>query len=468
MMGSDLARAVLIAAIAVLVGINGPIAAVYALMVITAVVATLFRPAQAALTPALASSPQELTAANAIAGTIESTSTFLGPGIGGLVLAVGGAAAVFGLCVAALLASALLVLSIEYQPQSGAATDTTGEDESPGVTAGVRALAASPPLLAVTTAYAAQAVVAGALSVFTVVLAIDVLDLGNAGVGYLDCAFGIGGVVGGVAAVGLSGTRRLAASFAAGVLAWGIGVALLGATASTPIALVLLTGIGAGNTVVDVAAITLLQRSAPDAILGRVFGALESLLLISLGLGSVLAPLAIHLFGIRAALIITGLLLPAVVTALGRTLLALDHRDPATARRVAVLRAHPIFAPLSEATLEQLARHLQQTMAPAGTTILREGEDGDRIFIVATGELDVSTHGTHIAQVGAGDVFGEIALLRDVPRTATVATLTSVELLTLSRDEFLTAVTGHPRSRAEADLMVGTRLAALRTGIINP
>jgi predicted MFS family arabinose efflux permease len=462
---SDLVRAGLTAAIALLTETGAPIASIYVLATAIAVVATVFRPAQAALTPALAATPEELTASNAVAGTIESTSIFLGPGIGGLVLAVSGTPGVFVVCVAAFLWSTALVWSIDEPEQ--AVVESTEEDEAPaGTLAGFRALVASPALLAVTVTYAAQAMVAGALTVFAVVLAIDVLHLGNAGVGYLDCAFGVGGILGGVAAVGLAGSRRLAAAFAVGVLAWGVGVALLGITTITAVALVLLAGVGVGNTVVDVAAVTLLQRSADDAVLGRVFGVLETVLLSALGLGSILAPLAINVLGIRAALISTGLVLPVVVVVFSRALVALDRPEPAIAERAALLRAHPIFQPLADGTLEQLARALEPVHAVAGADVIRQGDQGDRVYVVVSGELAVEVDGLAGGRLGPGDVFGEIALLRDVPRTATVRAATGSELLTLGRDEFLAAVTGHPRSAAEADVVVATRLAALRPGIV--
>jgi MFS family permease len=232
------------------------------------------------------------------------------------------------------------------------------------------------------------------------------------------------------------------------------------------VALVLLAGVGAGNTVVDVAAVTLLQRSADDAVLGRVFGVLETVLLASLGVGSVLAPLAIHLLGVRAALVVTGLLLPAVVALGGRTLRSLDATDPEVVERAALLRRHRVFAPLSEATLEQLARELEARRVDAGTVVIRQGAPGDRVYLVASGTLDVDVDGAAGAPLGPGELFGEIALLRDVPRTATVTAGTDCELLTLDRDAFLSAVTGHPRSAEEADLVVGTRLAALRPGVV--
>jgi predicted MFS family arabinose efflux permease len=466
---SDLVRAGLTAALAVVTQVDAPIAAVYVLAAAIAMVATVFRPAQAALTPSLADTPEELTAANAVAGTIESTSIFLGPGIGGLVLAASGSVAVFVVCLAAFLWSAVLVWSIDASAGEAAGGDGEDEDGAPVATlAGFSTLAASPALLAVTLTYAAQALVAGALTVFAVVLAIDVLHMGNAGVGYLDCAFGVGGILGGVAAVGLAGSRRLAASFAVGVLAWGVGVALLGVTTTTAVVLVLLAGVGVGNTVVDVAAVTLLQRSADDAVLGRVFGVLETVLLSALGLGSILAPVAIDAVGIRASLIGTGLLLPVVVVVFSRSIVALDRPDPEVAGRAALLRSHPIFQPLAEATLEQLARALEPESAAAGAEVIRQGDAGDHVYVVASGELAVEVDGRSGARLGPGDVFGEIALLRDVPRTATVRAASDAELLTLGRDEFLAAVTGHPGSAAEADLVVATRLAAVRPGIVKP
>lgn len=464
MASSDLARAALCVLMAVLVEAGSPTLAIYVTAVVVSIVSPAFRPAQAALTPALAATPAELTASNAVAATIEGTALFAGPGIGGLFLALSGAVSVFVLCAAAFVWSTALVLTI-HEP--GRADDeTSSEATEPGLAAGIRAIAGTPSLLAVTLTYGAQALVAGALGVFTAVLAIDVLGLGNAGVGYLDAAFGVGAIVGGVAAANLAGTRRIAGAFAAGVLIWGVGVALLGATTSGVLALLLLAGVGAGNTVVDVAAVTLLQRSAPDAVLGRVFGALESVLLAALGLGAVAAPLAIHAVGTRAALVLTGLLLPVVVIVAARFMLPLDRVEPEILRRVSLLRSLRIFAPLGDATLEQLARRLESHQVAPGTVVVRQGEPGDRVYLIAAGAVRVDVDGHPAPPLGAGDLFGEIALLRDLPRTATVTAASECELLTLGRDEFLAAVTGHPRSADEADIVISARLATLRPGVI--
>ncbi|HEU0194050.1 MAG TPA: MFS transporter [Gaiellales bacterium] len=464
MAGSDLARAALCVLMAVLVEAGSPTLWIYVTAIIVSIVSPAFRPAQAALTPALAATPAELTASNAVAATIEGTAFFAGPGIGGILLGLSGVVAVFALCVAGFLWSAILILAIREPPR--AADETASEPAQAGLAAGIRAIAGTPSLLAVTLTYGAQALVAGALGVFTAVLAIDVLGLGNAGVGYLDAAFGVGAIVGGVAAAGLAGTRRIAGAFAAGVLIWGVGVALLGATTSSVLALLLLGGVGAGNTVVDVAAVTLLQRSAPDVVLGRVFGAMESVLLAALGLGAVAAPLAIHAVGTRAALILTGLLLPVVVLLAARFMLPLDRVEPEILQRIALLRSHRVFAPLPDPVLEQLARRLEPVGVSAGAEVVRQGEPGDRVYLIASGALQVLVDGHPAPPLGAGDLFGEIALLRDVPRTATVTAAADCELLALGRDEFLAAVTGHPRSADEAEVVISTRLATLRPGVI--
>ena len=463
---SEVLAGLLIAGMAIVVARGGPVAIVYLLAVMTSVAVAAFRPAEAALVPQLARTPEELTAANALSSTIEGAGFFAGPAIGGLILAASGPAAVLIVCAATSAVSAMLIWSVTEPPRVEA---TAAEREAAeGMAAGLRVLRSLPGLRAVTVTYAAQAMVAGALVVLEVSLAIDVLGLGNAGVGYLESASGVGAVIGGVLAVGLSGTRRLAAAFAVGALAWGGGVALLGAAHGAVFAVVVLAGIGLGNSIVDVAAVTLLQRSAPDAVLGRVFGALESVLIAAVGVGAVLAPVLIHVVGVRLAFAITGAVLLVAVAANLRAIATLDRVPAEVAELVALLRAHPVFAPLRDATLEQLARRLEPVEAPAGEVVVRQGDPGDHVYVVRSGALEVSVDGKPGAPLGPGDLFGEIALLRDTPRTATVTAASACELMRLAREDFLAAVTGHATSRAEADLIVTARLGALRPELARP
>jgi MFS family permease len=466
MIASDGLRAGLVGVLALAVHASAGIVAIYAIICLIAAVSTAFRPAQAVLVPALARTPEELTAANAVAVTIESAAIFIGPGIGGLLLAVGGSTLSFAACAAMLLWSAALVALV---PEPDRIETDEPAEVSDGlihtITGGVRALLSSPLLAVVVVVYALQAMVAGAMGVFTVVLALRVLHIGNAGVGYLDSAFGIGGILGGVAAALLAAGRRLAVAFAVGVLVWGVGIALVGVASSTVLVLLLLAGVGAGNTVVDVAAITLLQRSAPARVLGRVFGVMESILLGALGLGAIAAPALIALVGVRPAIVVTGLVLPVAVALTGRWLVRLGTLPAAVAANVKLLRELTLFAPLSEPALEQIAVNLRPVSVAAGTEVVREGDHGDEFYIVEQGALAVTVGGVPGVPIHSGGFFGEIALLRDSPRTATVTATTDCALLALERDQFLAAVTGHADSAAAADLVVARRLAALRPAV---
>jgi len=466
MMIADLIRAAIILVLALAVHAGTGIGVVYALAVCVSIVTTVFRPAQAALMPQLARTPEELTASNAVAVTIESAAIFLGPGIGGLLLAVSGSDTTFAACAGLLVLSAALVALV---PEPSAMAEMREEERGEGwvrtATAGFRELASTPLLATVVGVYALQALVAGALGVFTVVLALQQLHIGNAGVGYLDSAFGVGGIIGGVGAASLAAGRRLALAFAGGVIVWGVGIALVGVSTSTALVCVLLAGVGAGNTVVDVAAITLLQRSAPADVIGRVFGVLEAIMLTALGAGSILAPALISLLGTRTAIVVTGLSLPVAVALTGRWLVRLDALSPERRAHVQLLRELTVFAPLSQPALEGLAARLERVAAAEGTVVVREGDPGDQFYIVEEGALAVTVGGAARTPIHAGGFFGEIALLRETPRTATVTATTDCRLLTLEREHFLAAVTGHAESAAAADLVVSRRLAALRPAV---
>jgi hypothetical protein len=239
----------------------------------------------------------------------------------------------------------------------------------------------------------------------------------------------------------------------------------MGAWPAIGAALAFLAVVGVGNTLVDVSGLTLLQRTAPPAVLARVFGVLESLIVGTLGLGAILAPGLEALLGVRGALVVVGLLLPVLVLVTWARLHTIDARTAVPELEIEFLQALPLFAPLSPATLEHLAARLERMPVVAGAEITRQGEPGDRFYIVAEGELEVSVDGRRAATLGPGEHFGEIALLRDVPRTATVTARNDSSLLALERDEFISAVTGHPASLEAADAVVAARLARLRPGL---
>lgn len=462
----DLTRAVILGGVAVAVAAEAPAAVVIVPLAIVSVAGGVFRPAQAALMPALARTPAELTAANAAAATIESVGIFLGPALGGVLLVVASPQAVFAVVAVILLLSAALVARISARPARphGAAADTE-ERLTRQLLAGVRLLVVAPRLRVFTGLFAAQTLVAGAMNVLVVVVALRLLDRSQAWVGYLEAAGGIGGVVGGVAAAGLAGRRALSGAFAVAMLMWGVPLIVLGGVPGAVTALVAWAVCGAGNTVGDVAGFTLLQRAAPEHLLARAFAALDSVLFGSIALGGLLAPLVIDALGDRGALIAIGAFLP-VLTLLARPKLArVDAAPTPPERQLAILRALPIFAPLPPLTLEHLARSLTPAFFASGDTVFRQGEPGDRFYVIDSGSARISVDGQAASTLGPGEAFGEIALLKATPRTATVEAAQALQTFTLDRDEFLAAVTGHAASTAAADEIVAARLARARPAL---
>jgi Cyclic nucleotide-binding domain/Major Facilitator Superfamily len=463
MVAADLIRALAVAGAAVAVFADAPAGVVYALAGLVAVVSTAFRPAQASLLPNLARRPQELTAANVASSTIESVAFFAGPALGGLLLAATSVGVVFAAQAVAFLWSALLVHQIVVEPvlaTEAAAREQRGIGRE--LAAGFEAVARDNRLRVLIGLFGAQTLVGGALNVLVVATALELLDVGEAGLGLLASADGLGGLLGAAGALLLVGRHRLAATFGAGILLWGVPLALIGVWPEYVVAFAMLVIVGVANTIVDVAGLTLLQRGVDDSVLARVFGVLETLVLAAIALGGVLAAVLISWLGIRGALVATGAFLPALALLTWRRLAAIDAAAEVPSDRVALLRSGPIFAPLPPPTIEHLAISLDPVTLAPGMQIIRQGEPGDRFYVVAKGELAVSMDGREMTTLGAGAYFGEIALLRDVPRTATVRARTQALVYALDRDEFIAAVTGHAESADAADAVIATRLSRFR------
>jgi MFS family permease len=464
MLSSDLVRSAAMAGLAILAFTDGPLGALYALAAVVSVTSTAFRPAQAAVLPSLARTPDELTAANVASSTIESVTAFVGPALGGVILAATSAGVTFSIAAVTFAVSALLLSRIRVQGK-----EEEAEKPSEGIlrlaAAGVRTIAAEPNVRLLSLLFGAQTLVAGALNVLVVVVALELLDSGERGLGALNAALGVGGILGAAAALGLVGRRRLAAAFGLGTLAWGVPIALMAAWTDEAGAFVLLAIVGLANTVVDVAGFTLLQRAVPDEVLARVFGTLESIFLGTAALGALIASALVEGLGIDGALVVTGAFLPVVIALTWTRIVRIDAAAPAPGAELELLRSTPIFAALPATTLEQLASSLAPVSVPAGQVVFRQGEAGDRFYVIAEGEVEVSIDGAATAELGPGNFFGEIALLRDVPRTATVTARTALSAFTLERDEFIAAVTGHAPSAEAAGAVVAARLGTLRPGL---
>ena len=429
-------------------------AAIFAFAAAHAVVSTLCRPAVSALLPSLAATPQQLVAANGVSLTLEGFGTLVGPLIAGVMIATTGVGVVFAFGAVAYVAAAVAVAAIHVEGRIRFARHRDAGD----LTAGFRLLAREPHPRLIVALFVAQTVIRGALNVLIVVIAFRLLHVGGGWVGFLSGAVGAGMLVGGFASMALAG-RKLAVPFGIGLLLWGIPIALIAAAPYRLTALLLLAVVGFGNSLEDVAGETLLQRLISDDLLGRVLGVMFGGATLGMGIGAIITPGLISVLGTRGALIVVGAFLPALVFLSWRGLRAIDAAAVAPGRELALLDSVPMFAPLAVAAKEQVAKSLIRISQPAGQEIVKEGDVGDRFYIVASGTAEVTQDGRHLRDCGPGDYFGEIALLRDVPRTASVTATDDMELYALERAAFVDAATGHAAGREAAEGIVSKHLA---------
>ena len=469
MIACDLVRFALVAAAAACLYLDTPSWPVFGLSGLASLVAAAFRPAQNAWMPALADSPEELTAANGAASTLESLSFFVGPALGAFLLMLTDVPTVFMLNAATFLWSALLVASIRPRPGALAsealmsADGSEEEEHAPAsifreTTAGLGAVVGDRDILMVVSLLCVQTVVAGASAVFSVVMAVDILDSGSKGVGYINSAFGVGAIIGGFVAIGRARKRRLAQDMSLGVVLWSIPLLALWVWPTPVMVFAVIILMGFGNPLVDVNYATILQRITPDEVMGRVFGTVEGAAIGTMALGSLVMPFLIDVFGLGRGLGLLGLAMAILVLPWLPRAFRLD-RDLAVPPGVPLLEAIPMFAPLTPATVENLARNLIRFEVPAGSVIVHEGQESDRFFVIESGRVSVTHGDTFIRHEGPGEFFGEIGLLRDVPRTATVTADSDTVLQVLERDDFLSAVTGQSEARMAADAIVSRRIA---------
>ena len=286
------------------------------------------------------------------------------------------------------------------------------------------------------------------------------LGIGEPGVGWLNAALGLGGLAGGFLAVRVVRGRWLARWAALAVAGWGMPLIPFVAVDSVAVALALFALVGVANAVLDVAAFTSLQRALPPAAIGRGLGVLETVALVGIGLGAALTPALLTLTDVQTMLLGAGLFLVVAGAAAWRAMALVDRTLPVPGPELALLRRLPIFAPLPLVTVEYLATRLEEARFQDGTVVVREGEPGALFYIVVEGEAVASVAGRPLRTMGPGDGFGEIALLRDVPRTATVVARGALRTATLERTEFLTALSTNVDSATAADALARGRLAA--------
>jgi MFS family permease len=480
LLGTYLAQALLMAATAIAIEAGSLPLIIYALATVCATLVSTSRPVHAALMPEVVASPDDLTAANVVSGMGESAGSLIGPLGAGILIGLAGPAEVFAVSAVCNLLASLAILPVVRQlaarRRAAAALLAASPSPAPEPTeraarrgwrdivreeaGGLSAIWADRRLRAVVAIATWATFLVGSMDILYAVLALDLLDLSEGGVGFVGAVGGGGAILGSAAGLLLVGRERLGLALAASAILYGVAISAI-AIAPGPLAagLLLVAG-GVGSGLTSVGAQTLIQRLAGDDVMSRVFGVLQGLMMGAVAFGALVVPVVIGLVGDRAVFAFAGLSLPLVILVVGRTVILGDRLHPERAAELRLLRSVPMLSPLSGPVLERLAGGIVRIEHPAGSTIVREGDQGERFFVVASGTLEVRVAGREIRRLGPGDGFGEIALLRDVPRTATVSAVDDVTLLGIDREPFIEALGGQPRSRTIAAVLVDDRLAS--------
>jgi MFS family permease len=456
-----LLQAVTMGLLATAIALGAPRLTVFALAPLTTLAITVTRPAQAAVLPSVVRSPEQLTCANVVAGWMESASVLVAPAVAGVLMSVGGPELAIAAMAVLILVAALLVTPIEGPPPMPAVDDGGKSRFTAEVVDGMRVVARHRAARVLVLVLGAQYVLIGALDLLYVVLAIDLLHTGASGAGYLNAAFGAGGLIGGIVTAVLVSRRRLAPALVAGIALVAAALVILAAAPGEAAAFALLALAGLGRMVFDVTGRTLLQRTVPAEILARVFGLLESLMDAGLALGSILVPVLVAIGGPRLALAGSGILLAVVVAAGLRRLWTIDQAADLPLVELSLLRRLPLFSPLPGPPLATLARSLAPVSVRANDVVIRQGDPGDLFYAIADGELEVVRDGVPVARLGRGEGVGEIALLHSVPRSATVVAASDAQLYALGKLPFLLALTGHPAAGRAAQGVAEARLHEL-------
>ena len=436
---------------------------IYLLAAIDAVAGAHLRPFRAILQPALARSTEELVAANVATTTGDALAAMLGPGGAALLLLAGDVPATYVAGTLMMALALVAVFPVRAAPKIDAkARAVPGGGAAPGsrrsVRQSVRDLLAMPHARLIVLLFGGQRFVRGVITVALVAAAFDVLQIGDAGVGVLTSAIGLGGLLGGAVALGLVGRTRLAPAFAAGLIAWGGGILASGAFTNLLLVVVALAIAGIGKTALDTSGYTLLQRTVPNDKRSGVFGLLEGVIAAAFAAGPVAAAVLVDAIGADWTLILIGALPLVLVAVSWPTLRSTDDAAVVPQPAFQLLTGVAMFRPLQLTTLETLASEMVRRDAPAGSDVVRQGDQGDSFYIVVSGRLATLIDGTQVNELGPGDSFGEIALLRSTERTATVRALEDTRLVELAGEPFLAAITSTGESLAEADTVLRTRL----------
>jgi MFS family permease len=431
---------------------TGMVGLAYAGMIIVSGSVTFTRPVVASLLPAVTHRPADLVAANVVLSALGDTGVFIGPLIAAVFLTVASPTAVFATFAVVTAGAAVLSSGIRLDIASSLAARApiTAATLRLRVGGGLNALLRQPTLRLLVMIMSISAFSAGVVDVLIVTVADDRLE-GKTNVGVLAAAVGLGSVIGALATSAFIGRPQLAVFAAIGATA--LALPMLGVVDSTDLGVVLasLALVGVGQSVLLVVGTVALQRWAPPEVLARIFGIHESIQMLSMACGAAAFSVLADRTSLQPAVIALGAAILLVAASTTWRLVASGADvPPPPAELIDRLHADPIFAPLDVRAMEKLASGAVWISRPSGSMVIVEGEPGDRYYLVVDGLLQVTKEGAEVRRLGPGNSFGEIALLRDVPRSATVVAIENARLLAIGRDQFIAAVTGHPTSATVA------------------
>jgi MFS family permease len=466
MVSADLLCALWMSVVAALAAVHAPVLAVLLFAALTSVTAGVYPPAVTAMIPQLAGE-EDLAAANALNGTVDNLAIIAGPAIGAGLLMLGPPPVALAVNAATFLFSALVVGRMEARSQP---TDVTEEGNAlRQVIGGFTAIATSTTAAVLVAFSVLASFIYGTDTVALVYVSEQRLGTGADGYGYLLACLGVGGVLAAVFVDRLASSPRLGLIIVIGMAVYCLPTALLTVVDSQYVAMVIEAVRGGGTLVVDVLAITLLQRSLPQDMIARVFGAFFTLVLAAISLGSLVTSQLLQLTGLRTSLLLLAFVVPAVCACCWPYLNRMDKAAVGKLAelrpRITLLEALDIFAAAKRPTLERLAGALQEVVVPTGETIVKEGDQADALWILVKGEVAVSARGEgsrikKLRTMGPRSYFGEIGLLERIPRTATVKAAEPCVLYRLPGDDFLDALTS---CTATASLLEGARTRLARS-----
>jgi MFS family permease len=431
----------------------------YVLAGVCAAADAIVRPIQIALMPALAQTPSELVAANVTSSFGEGVGAFVGPLVGGTIAVASGPATASAVAGVAFLVAAGAVVGLRFVSEADArGGGPVARAAGRTVPRAVRSLRRHSDVALVFLDFGGQVFVRGMLTTLIVVASIELLGLGDSGVGVLNAAIGLGGFVGAVGAVGLTSIRRLAVVFCVALAFWGLPIAVIGVWPLAAVAIIGLFVTGVSNAILDVSGFTILQRGIPADDRVPVLGLFEGMVAVGVALGGIAGSLAVEVFGAQGALGIAGAILPILAVATWPRISRLDERGLVIEREASALRSIPLFAPLPLTAIDRLADAARPVTFQPGEVIMRQGDVGDRYVAITGGTVAIEIDGRFVTSCTTGEGIGEIALLREVPRTATATATSLVTGYALGAKDFLAAVAG-PRSLVAANAMIEERLA---------